>query len=114
MSDYEPVLHLHIPDDLPADEVCDAVEFVLITLLIYGAPIQNHAFSEVNHPHIQRIGTYVKETLTESGVLSWSKRRLKRRAHTLMDKLKTYCDVSLAEEEDGTCQLRIVHEDSED
>ncbi len=107
MSDYQPVLQLDVPRDLPADELWDAVEFVYLVLLLYGTSLDPRLFQSVDHPHIQRISVYVKESLEEAGTAQLPKEQLQHRAKQLVEKLKTYCTIFLEDESNGPCLLVI-------
>ena len=107
MSDYRSLLQLDVPRDLPADELWDTVEFVYLIGLLYGAPLDAKLFKDVNHPHIQRISTYVKKSLEERGVDDFPEAHLELRAKRLITKLKTYCTVFLEDDENGPCRLIV-------
>ena len=108
MSDHEPVLQLKIRPDLPADELWDAIEFIYLTLIIYGTSIEPHLFEGVEHPHIKKISAYVKESMDESGITELPHDELQARAKNIVEKLKTYCDVTLEEDNSGGCHLVVT------
>lgn len=107
MSDYEPVLQLKVHPDLPADELWNAIEFIYLTLTLYGTSVGPHLFKNVTHPHIQRISEYVQRQLEDEGVYLLPKNQLQARAKHIVERLKTYCTVTLEEDDKGGCKLIV-------
>lgn len=108
MSDHEHVLQLKVRPDLPADELWDAIEFIYLTLIIYGTSVGPHLFEGVEHPHIKKISAYVKENMDEAGITELPHDQLQTRAKNLVEKLKTYCEVTLEEDKNGGCRLVVT------
>ena len=116
MDEDSPLIELVVSPSLPADDLMDAAEFVLLALSIHGmehVSLQS-PFVHTTHPHINRISNYVIKKYKDT-VYKISNDERMSRAHELIEKLKQYCDVTIVtpdeEGEDISVKLMVLKTD---